>query len=660
MNCEKCGNPLVEENGIMVCKNCSANTNNTDEVVVSETPVVEVAQTPVVEVPSETNIEQAVSTESTPEVVVSDVNNEASAEVTPVVDIPEVSVPMDNANVAVASEPVAEVNLEVEAPSVAPAADNAVVDSTVTTDVTAITNEVSASIDNANVDVTPQTEVPLVENGVSTADLPPEKKGGKKGLIIGIVIALVLIAAVVGVGFFFYGKATDSKAIVNGVITKVLTSYKNTTSEVTKPSKVSFDYFAKVVTDEKDSVIAKIISNLAVSGDTSIDINNKVANVNLNFKYADAPMLNASMYFQDNKAYLGLNELFDKYMDLGITEDEINEMFEVDKKADGSVYKVIDTALKTINNSIKEEEYTQEVVDYTLNGDNTKAVKHVLKINKERYVKLMLDVLNAFNNEEGIKALDELDVYGVHAYDDLDYGVLPDETAVATTEDKLKEEIDFYTNYDYEKENHNTIDVEFYTGLISGDFLKLSFKSTVSEYDSWEEKRFNEVTTMNFSKTTDSTWTYDLKIEDEEYEEVTEYSGNFKFDEVSKTFVFDVRFDLESSSTNTTTADETEDTALITISGGQNKLDFKVYIESDGESFEITLGFKVEDLEKLDKKDVKDTVLMAELSEADQLKIEQGLEGNVAFKAFSEDVTLFVSELLGGLTGGLDDLTITN
>lgn len=660
MNCEKCGNPLVEENGIMVCKNCSANTNNTDEVVVSETPVVEVAQTPVVEVPSETNIEQTVSTESTPEVVVSDVNNEASAEVTPAVDIPEVSVPMDNANVAVVSEPVAEVNLEVEAPSVAPAADNAVVDSTVTTDVTAITNEVSASIDNANVDVTPQTEVPLVDNGVSTADLPPEKKGGKKGLIIGIVVALVLIAAVVGVGFFFYGKATDSKAIVNGVITKVLTSYKNTTSEVTKPSKVSFDYSAKVVTDEKDSVIGKIISNLAVSGDTSIDINNKVANINFNFKYADAPMLNASMYVQDNKAYLGLNELFDKYMDLGVTEDEINEMFEVDKKADGSVYKVIDTALKTINNSIKEEEYTQEVVDYTLNGDNTKAVKHVLKINKERYVKLMLDVLNAFNNEEGIKALDELDVYGVHAYDDLDYGVLPDETAVATTEDKLKEQIDFYTNYDYEKENHNTIDVEFYTGLISGDFLKLSFKSTVSEYDSWEEKRFSEVTTMNISKTTDSTWTYDLKIEDEEYEEVTEYSGNLKFDEVSKTFVFDVRFDLESSSTNTTTTDEKEDTALITISGGQNKLDFKVYIESDGESFEITLGFKVEDLEKLDKKDVKDAVLMAELSEADQLKIEQGLEGNVAFKAFSDDITLFISQLFGGLTGGLDDLTITN
>lgn len=648
MNCEKCGNPLVEENGIMVCKNCNTNANNTDEVVVSETQVVEIS--PVVEAGENVTTTAEVVVASAEDIVVkTESENNSVSDTAPVVESPVSDV---NVEPVVESTITTETNAEVtgvdSSTNVETNTDVPVVDNNLSaSEEVAITNEVSASIDNGVNPQVPQSESQLVDNS-ATAELPKEtKKGGKKGLIIGIVIVLVVVACVLGVGFFFYNKATDTKSIVTSTINKVLATYKETTTEVSKPSKVSFDYSAKVVSEDKDNILAKILNNLALSGDSSIDLNNKLANINMSINYADAPMVNASIYVQDNKAYGYLNGLLDKYLDLGVTEEEINELFETDDKANGSVYKVADTILKTVNNSIGEDEYTQEIVDYTLNGKSTKAVKHSLKINKERFVKLTLDVLNAFNNEDGIKALDEIDAFDVSMYDDLAYGTdaLPTD-AVPTTESCLKEAIELYSNYDYEKEDNVTIDVEFYTGLISGDFLKVSFKSNVSKYDEWDEKRYNEVTTINISKTTDSTFTYNYKTEDEEYESTSEYSGNLKVDESNNTFVFDISID----SSDSTSSKESSSSTLITVSGGNNKIDIKAYVEDGEETIELTVGLKVENIEKIEKKDIQNAVLMSEMSEDDQAKLTQNLEGNVAFKAFSDDLTKLISSIFGSFS----------
>lgn len=147
-----------------------------------------------------------------------------------------------------------------------------------------------------------------------------EKKKGKKGLIISISLVILLVIAVCA----YFMINSKPKNILKKYVSKI--EFKNT--DKLDSVKVETNITAKINTNDPDTqAILDEISKCKLKVGTQLDIKNKVEIVNLGLDYDNQNAIDTKIVYKNN-LYLYLNEIFDKYIEFSIEDEEVKKTFD--------------------------------------------------------------------------------------------------------------------------------------------------------------------------------------------------------------------------------------------------------------------------------------------------------------------------------------------
>ena len=213
-----------------------------------------------------------------------------------------------------------------------------------------------------------------------------------KGLIIIIVIFILLI--ILGMGYFFLSKPKNmlllsvQKYISDSNVGKNINSISSTYN-------LSFEIKSN---KEEMNKIFDIYNNLKLSGLYEIDLNKKIANIEIGSTYKDKTLLNGSMYLEDNNYYFLLEGIYDnyiKYPNNKLTNNNVSN--DVDKK---DITNVINGFKNSIKHSIKDEYLTKNKEKVTINNKEYNLNKITLTIDKNNFKPIMKDIFTYLKNDK--------------------------------------------------------------------------------------------------------------------------------------------------------------------------------------------------------------------------------------------------------------------
>lgn len=502
MKCAKCG-ALISE-GSTVCPGCNTlvseletnnlleKENNTTEGV-QTAPVVEVAPTeeasPVVEVAPVTDIP---TTEPVLENPVSDVSESAPAvvqEQTPVVEVKPEEVPpvvepapvaevtpvVENVPEVIVSEspvdapvqPVATVTPETSVGDTASILDNpsadtpndVVVTSTTETPVTeptpteapvpAAETPVVANDNNTIINSVASEVAPTVTNdtpsqvggNTPTTEVKTEKGNGKVLLVIGIVVVLLVVAAVIG--FFLIKSKTGTPMNLFNTTLSVVRSKLNGEEKEIKPTKVNLTFQTNL--SSKDASTQELydkLNKIYLETSAYADVKNEITSMDMLIKYGANNMIDADIFVEKSKAYIKLNGLYDKYL--------LTEMTEEDTVGTEELIIVMDGYMAAVEKTLKEEYFTESNKTIKLNNEDVEVKANILVINDKNISDIAKSVITDLKaNTQFMDAYAKLnEMTKEEALEDLDMSLATYQNTSEWTEDMKKAfnfEITIYT-----------------------------------------------------------------------------------------------------------------------------------------------------------------------------------------------------------------------
>ena len=200
----------------------------------------------------------------------------------------------------------------------------------------------------------------------------PKKKG--HGFVIGIILFLIILLVT---GSLFYYKLYSKNSI------ELLL---NATYEYLENAIGNSDYDSIVCTfsvqmklqsaDESENEIFSLFNKLDFSGKYGIDWDKGIMNFELKSDYDDKDLIDMSIYTEYGRAYIYLNNLYDKYIDTSV--DNYSELF--DRNLD-DLRNIVIGVRRAMNGSLKDEYFTVEKV--TVDGE--KLIKTTLDLTNENY-----------------------------------------------------------------------------------------------------------------------------------------------------------------------------------------------------------------------------------------------------------------------------------
>ena len=402
-------NNVVNEEPVITV---TPDTVSVNEPMVSEVPVVPVEPVADVSTPVVDNI-PVINT--TPEVVVSTVEatEPVAATVAPVVDdIPviETSPAVDEPTVPVV--PPAGTQSVFETPSsdtpntlvVNPSNMETPVEPTqnVTVNETPVVSDDNTIINSVVSDVAPDvvpnvvsTQKP-VDTGSLGVDVVPAKKEGKK---IGLVIALGVVAIILGVVLAFYFFVYNKPSMMFKASIKTLkTQLNGPIAEKLKPSQFEFSLQTKINTNnEMYKPLYNNLTKLSLDGNIYLDLGSEIEFLKLNAKYQEKDLISLDALLEKDLAYIKLNDIFDKYINTNV------KLLSNDDNSDIMV--VAHGILDALDKSLKEDYFTKLNKTVELGGVVTEVVANTLVINGENIGTFANDIVNVLkNNKEFLTA----------------------------------------------------------------------------------------------------------------------------------------------------------------------------------------------------------------------------------------------------------------
>lgn len=448
MKCINCGNEV--QDGVVTCPFCNANLNN--QVPVTPTaPVLPQDQNMVVTPTApvmNNNVEPIAEVNPTPTVPVNDVapvNNVETANVVETSNVQVEPVVPTQVEPTQVSPVVLEQPTQVEpvAPtSVEPVAQVAATPATVNMEAIAQT-----PLEPSNGSVSP-IDNQVGERIGNSAPVIEHKTNKKKNMIILIILAVVLVLVGIGVFVYFYEFKSADKRIE--VLSKSLFSFtskmKNESVELSS-GKYSID--GGITADDENI-------SFDVDGTYGVDLKNKILDLTLNansVKVGEEMLpdpLNVEVYLNDSKAYILLQNFFDKYIYSEFPQME--EMFESLGKNDINYVALVRGVENAFTVATKSMNAEQKIENVTINGKKQKA--NVVRIvatsaNKKLFANNFIKTLA--NNKTFIAEYAKVS---------------------GKTEEEAKKEL-LATLEDKTFENDPNTKVELYSALIGNSFLGL-------------------------------------------------------------------------------------------------------------------------------------------------------------------------------------------
>lgn len=322
-----------------------------------------------------------------------------------------------------------------------------------------------SNIEQINTETTDLKEAEVIPTEIKTS----KKTKKKKMMIIILVIIAIVLSLLAGIIFYFYNM-TSPKKIFTTIVDKISfndISVNNVRSELTLS-----------LNTETNDEIANLINNLKLN--MTSHISNNSYYVKLNPTYKNQNLIDADIYLDNNRTYLYLNEIYDKYIDIGTSSVEINDQ-EFEQL---EIY--LSELKKEIKNILNSKYLSRETEKIEINGKKKTYLKSVFELNQANSKELFN---NLKNNQKFVDSLAKLNNMSI---------------------DEVKQEL--------ENSSLNTNDelkIVLYIDLISRDIAKADISIISSDEDFI-------VTLINNNASFD----FELKSSEND----TTISGNFKLE----------------------------------------------------------------------------------------------------------------------------------
>lgn len=268
-----------------------------------------------------------------------------------------------------------------------------------------------------------------------------EKSNTKKGvnpLVIIIPVVAVLVLILVGVMLMI----SNPVKVYKNAVTKLGNGINNKADEEGKY------YTAKIkptISGTGQKEIEKLVNKVSIEVGGSYNSKDKEMVVGLNTKYNDKKFLNATVQFQENKLYLFLDDIIKSPIKMDM--DQVD--FDTENADSKAAKAIVNSYVKAINASIKDEYITKSTEKITVNKKEQDVKVYKLTLNKDNY--------NEFKDSVEKKLLDDKEFIKAYAkVNDI-------------KENKAKEEIkESFKNAKYDE----TISVKLYVnGMFNNKYV---------------------------------------------------------------------------------------------------------------------------------------------------------------------------------------------
>lgn len=228
------------------------------------------------------------------------------------------------------------------------------------------------------------------------------KKPKKTKLIIGVAICLLIIIAVVVSYFCIFNKP---QYVFDRTIDKLFTEK---TEEV---NSLKFNSDLKISVDTDDEDIKSSFDELRkcnLKMGLQMDMTTKKEIFDLGLEYDKQAVVDARWYYNNGEVYAYLDKIFDKYIEIELSEEEkknIADIFETavtSKKQNETVNKILKEEIKT---QIKKEgNFKKESDQITIGEKSKKVTKYTLELSQKNLRNIISNLcVNLAKNEEFLK-----------------------------------------------------------------------------------------------------------------------------------------------------------------------------------------------------------------------------------------------------------------
>lgn len=468
------------------------------------------------------------------------------------------------------------------------------------------TNE-GSSLDN---EVTTELDGASMNNDNSFID--ERKKGNKKPFVI---LAVIILALAVGL-YFGYTKLFSTKEVFKRTVNsgykqfeKILDNFNeernnNKSSYLKTETDIKVDLNSSLIDKNTQNLINEI-NKLKFNTEIGIDYKNESLKGIVSTKYQNQDLLGVATYLSEEKLYIELKNLYDKYIEL--SDFDFSKLMDKDKEKGINIEDVKYFTSKTKDvfiNSISNKDFEKSKEKIKLNGKDVKTTKVSLEMDSEKLVKIIKKSIKKLKNDKKyIKSLSNIlgkdekeikhlfDSVKTDEEDDIDNDII---IVFSAYTKGIRNEIVGYEFTIKEMDESNTIS---FACLEDGKInVKLTSEDTTIELNITKKENGNK-----------KTYTYELKSE------IINFNGSYEINE------------------KTNTDDKYEADIKLTIRLNLTGMDVG----------SITLNGKISEniVDKLDMPKFTNTISSNELNDVEILKIRNKLMTNRVVMSFISNLS---------------------
>lgn len=246
----------------------------------------------------------------------------------------------------------------------------------------------------------------VVENISTVSAINSEKKNKN-----GIVIALIILVALVAVAWFAYTKLFNTKNIFIRSINKGYAEFEDLIDESTKNQKdiktfvmsndMSFNLDVdKSLIDEDTKEIIDEVNKLSIKNEIGFDQKNQKMLLTLDALYSEKDLINVGAYLQDEKVYVELKNIFDKYIEIPV--EEYGVMFDGTGIGNASVEDVkyiLSKSKDAIINNLDGKKFKKSNATIDVDGKNVKTTKITYTFDEKSVLELSEKVVEDISKD---------------------------------------------------------------------------------------------------------------------------------------------------------------------------------------------------------------------------------------------------------------------
>lgn len=224
-----------------------------------------------------------------------------------------------------------------------------------------------------------------------------ENKNTKKGILIGaVLIVLLVIGAIVA----YYFTPVKPKKVFTIMLDKVYEASKSTQKELN--SMVGKMTLKTDIHSNEASIenILGILNDLDIRYEYGMDFKEKRMHVLLDTFYKEKELLNATIQFQDENAYVNLKDIYDKT--LQVPMEDLDKVFSMVNQNDYDI--ILKQVKNALEQSLKEKYFSKENTNITLEDKSVKVTKNSLLLNEKNLSEILNTLEQELNNDEFIES----------------------------------------------------------------------------------------------------------------------------------------------------------------------------------------------------------------------------------------------------------------